>query len=585
MSLDLGAAPSEVEALAEVIRLARAALRNARLYGIEHPETRSAVQLTHTALAPIQDAWGDIELHADMEGLRWDRWRVTREAENREGLGRHLHREGISLLVLERGITEGELGRLLQLLGVNLSLPEYEEETLDHLLWQARLEGVSHRAVRSLREAEALSGDVDSALENKHAGLMEEILGDGELGERQQLPREIGEDIVVRAMEGADVDALREGEDLGDEEFPELEGDEELEEITARLRGEVEDEHTGMLVEQILILLRAATEGCPELEMAEAVRFAEKGLDEIYRRGLPVALLRLVDQAGVMLSMPPTFDEERIQALNRFSDKIFKPVRVARMLVDLQPQTTIREEDLKDIVERLEDDDFAAFLAWASEEPPERARWLMWKIGHLTLDRVERWVEDGEQVQYERLARAIRMLAAAGSERVAALRRQLVQHPGWPVREATLRWYADEFEKDDLKLVMTRVIDRHPRVRAAATDALIKNPDPIAVRWLRDRVQDPTFHKVDAAIKRDLCVTFGKLAGERAIKPLSEIVERRLPVFQSPMHQSMEAAVAGLVAVGGHQAEEILTMGAQSWSPARRTACRSALRELRGEGA
>jgi len=579
--------PPEVEGLTQVIQKAQAALRNARLYGLDHPETATAVEATYVELSPLLLSRGEIELHADMEGLSWGRWRITAESEGKEGLGRHIHREGISTLILEPHLTAEELGRLLGILGMNLSLPEYEEETLDHLLWQSRLDGVSYRAVRSLREAEALSGDVDNLLENKHDALMNEILGGagGEPPERRQV-REVSEDAVHRAVEGAEVQGIHDDLDEydgEDEEFEELDGDEEQQIVAARLKSELdEDDAGGLLVDQLLLLLRVGTEGFSDLPTGEAFKLVERGIDEIYQRKLPVALLRLVDKGEAMLEMPPTFDEGRIQVLERCVRRAFKPMRVARMLVDLEPGSTLPEADLKELVERLDDPDFAAFLAWASEEPPERSRWLMWKIGHLTVERVERWIEGGDAMEYERLARAVQMLAAAGSER-DSLRRTLLQHPGWPVREATLGWYAQNLPPEDRQLVVDRLIDRHPRVREAAITALEAHPDADTPHWLRGRIQEKAFSKSDPGIKESLCVALGRLGGERAVRTLEEVVKRRLPVFgKGAAHEDMTAAVAGLIAVGSQSAIDVLDHGAATLSPARRSACRAALKNLRG---
>jgi len=581
--------PPEVEGLAQVIQKAQAALRNARLYGLDHPETATAVDATFAELSPLLLSRGEVELRADMEGLSWGQWRLSSETESKEGLGRHIHREGISTLILEQNLTAPELGRLLGILGMNLSLPEYEEETLDHLLWQSRLEGVTYRAVRSLREAEALSGDVDNLLENKHDALMQELLGGAEPSTERRQVREISEDAVHRAVDGAEVQGI--ADDLADlddpdgedDEFEELDGDEEQQIIAARLKSELDEDDAGaLLVDQLMLLLRVGTEGFQDLPADEAFQLVDRGVDEIYQRKMPVALLRLVDRGEEMLEMPPTFDEGRIQTLERCVRRAFKPMRVARMLVDLEPASTLPEADLKDLLERLDDADFAAFLAWASEEPPERSQWLMWKIGHLTVHRVERWVEDGSDMQYERLARAVQMLAAAGSDQ-DSLRRSLLQHPGWPVRQATLGWYASGLPSEDRQLVVDRLIDRHPLVREAAIQALAAHPDADTPHWLRGRIQEKAFSKRDPGVKESLCVALGRLGGERAVRTLEEVVKRRLPVFgNNPVHENMTAAVAGLVAVGSQAAIDVLDHGAATLSPARRSACRAALKTLRG---
>jgi hypothetical protein len=583
--------PPELEALTEALDRAQGALRIARLYGLDHPETRSHVEQAHSALLPLLEAWGSLELVADMEGLSWNRQRLRHEDENREGLGRHLYREGISSIALERGVTPDELGRMLGVLGINLSLPEHEEDTLDMLLWQAELEHVSYRALRSLREAEALSGDVDNLLSGDEDDLMGNVLGlgPGEAG-RRQISRELSEDAIHRAVHGVDLETLSEDDET--EEEGELEAfrvDREEEaahrEVCFRLREELRGEGPGeILVRQIMVLLRMACSDTADMPAREAVTLCERALDEIYQSSHVSALLALTEQGARLLEMPPTFDAEVMTPVERFVERAFRPMRVARMLAALTPSSPLELADLSALVAQLPDPDFAAFLAFTDELPPERRGWLLSVVGAVSIERVERWFVDPGEGSYERLARAVGLLVAAGSERAETLRRELVKHPGWPVREAALRWYMEALREEELPLVLDALLDRHPRPRAAALEALLAHPYPSVPHWLRERLQEAGFKERPGPVKVDMAVAFGRLSGDRALPILEAMLERSVGLLRRGNEPSeVDAAVAGLVALGSPAAREVLERGAMSWVPSRRSACAAGLRRLGGD--
>ncbi|MCB9780297.1 MAG: hypothetical protein H6742_17145 [Alphaproteobacteria bacterium] len=152
-----GALPDESEAqraaryaeargyLATAVDRLRRANERGRLYGLSHPEAQAA----------IDDAWGPLngalelvhplKVHASLDGTIWEGDLLVPEDDDKPGLGRLLHREGIQTVAFHQGMTRDELVGLLGVLRLNLGLPQYEEETLDSLLWQADLPHVRTR--------------------------------------------------------------------------------------------------------------------------------------------------------------------------------------------------------------------------------------------------------------------------------------------------------------------------------------------------------------------------------------------------------------------------------------------------------
>ena len=170
----LTVAPEDAIALlTRAVELMSACVTQTRLYGPGHPEaTRIIDQLHHVMEAAIASV-GPVELRVLNDGFWYGQQQVTLEKEDRPGLAHYLHSEGLARLRFDPGLTRDELVRLLLVLRINLSLPAYEEETLESILYQSEFQHIAFEAVHHLMNAEALSGrreELDSA------ALLEQLL-------------------------------------------------------------------------------------------------------------------------------------------------------------------------------------------------------------------------------------------------------------------------------------------------------------------------------------------------------------------------------------------------------------------------
>lgn len=129
----------------------------ARLYGLEHPRTEEVAEALAAHLHPVMRALGELELRVARNGLLWHGHEVYADDDERDGLARTLHREGVVRLTLLPGLVRDEIVAFAGILGTNLNLPRWEEETLTSLLWQAKLEHIAYEAVEYLSDAQEMS--------------------------------------------------------------------------------------------------------------------------------------------------------------------------------------------------------------------------------------------------------------------------------------------------------------------------------------------------------------------------------------------------------------------------------------------
>jgi hypothetical protein len=583
-----------VERLTESVKTLHVAVGHARLYGAEHRETIRAMEDALTGMGPLLEAWGAVELDSSQEGLSWRGEMVHPETEDLLGLGRLLHREGIATISLARGVDVAELGRLLEVLRINFELPEFEEETLESLLWQAGFQRVGFQAVTALMEAEALSGRIaapspDMDIEGISQRISELMVSSLRGGDRRNLGQ-ISEEVVARAVAGSDLAGLgpvEESRQLQQEErawrvqFAE-EGTEDAD-LIAKMRAAVEDEESADLLARLVgVLMRAVLASRSELEPKQALVLARHAVEEIYRRGDPVGLVRILDEGTSLMEEPSVKASPRAGLVREFFANAVTSRRIARVLLSLDA-TRAGDDDLKRLVERLPDAVLQSVLEAASRDKDSRRHQrLRETLGVVVGGRVDAWLLDSMSQPPERVVPTIGLARSLGRRGASGCRSQLLTHPSRLVREEILRWYVDDLPDDDLRLVVPLVLDPHPAVRRATADVLVAHRPYEAVKWLRRLVDAPGFSNRPPDIKRDACVVFGLVGGDGAVESLTRLLSQKTKMMGTDpvVLADLEAASRGLAAVGSVAAKQALKRAGGGLFGPRKKLCAEAMRRL-----
>ncbi len=596
----------ETRLLVDGLDALHVALGHARLYGPHHRETVRAVGRSFAALSQLTQRVGPVPLHSSEDGLIWNRALVHAEDDAREGIGRMLHREGIASLMFGPGIGEAELTGLLSVLRINLGLPQYEEETLESLLWQAGMDHISFQAVAALAEAEALSGravrEAPPGVYNRE--LLREVLEVrvGTDGARRNLREIVGEDVIRRAVDKSRLAELGPGGETASLSAEQgrwkvrfaAEGTEDAEEIT-RVRNVLEAEKPGEVVARtISLLLRVAAANRAELPPLQAIALARAGIEDAFDRGDTVALAVLAGQLPLALSDPELLAAPAWGFVHQFVGAALPAQRIARLLLTLGPDQA-DERSLAALVGQLPDETLVMVLDGVANQVRKgangaaeqgRLSWLQETMASVSRPRLERWLDSADVQPPERLVLIVEILR--GGQRTDAsrsARRRLLQHGQRAVREAALRWYQDELPRDDAVSIFPHLLDRAPTVRQAAADVIIRHKPYEAGRWLREQITAPAFAQWEGGMRRDLLVLFGRVAPEPAAHVLQEILEREIPPGRErDIGPELEGAALGLAESGSVAARSVLKRLASSGHSAARRACEAALHRLEEGG-
>ena len=478
--LDLDELPPAASVLEDVLDQLHVTLGDMRIYGPRHRVTQRRLGETFARIDEVLRTFGTLRLQSGLDGLSWDGLVVRTEDESREGLGRLLHREGIKALVLQQGLDRQELQALLEALRVNLSLPEYEEETLESLIWQAGLQCVEVEALQELQDAEQLSGDLWQRGDVDVAGaVIRELLEVRHQGERNQIGAPITEQAVNRAVARSDLSGLG-GEGDGAHGVTQLrdwmrrfnrEGSEDHEEIERERSALAADTPGGLLAHLTLLLLRVGLEDRDELRVDQALEFARTCASELFRRGLSGGVARLLEGVPALLQQAPPEVMGRMGPVLQFSQWVAEPNRILHMLLELDPAHHDDPEGLSRLVEKLPDGALEQLLEMASRQlTGDRRVWLLELLGEAAQGRFEVWLGQLDRQPQQRVVALIGLLRGLDSPKGRALRPDLMRHPSREVREATLQWYRDDLPAEEAAALVSSLVDRSAGVRRAARE-------------------------------------------------------------------------------------------------------------------
>jgi hypothetical protein len=568
------------------------ALGHARLYGPAHKETVRALEKILRGFAPPLDRHGALEFDSAPDGLRWRGVVVHEESDEQEGLGRLLHREGIASLSVGRGITQSELGKLMGVLRINFELPEYEEETLESLLWQAGFERIGFQAVATLMEAEALSGRASGGSSELGAGVdpIARLRVADFVDAKRNFAR-VSEDAVHRAVAESDLAGLGPGED-GGRFFEEStrgrpsyagEGSEDSEAIAA-MRKELEREQPGDVAARVVcVLMRALAAGRQELPPTDALVLARQAVEDLYRRNDVTGIVRVLDEGARLMDEPALRESSNAGTVREFFAQAIQPARVGRVLLQGETGHGADGEDLRRLVERLPDSILQSVLEGAArDKDAARASRLQATLGVVVGERVDAWLLNATSQPPERVVPTIALARSLGRGRATKARPALLQHSSRLVKEEVLRWYKDELPEAELKHVLPFAVDGNAGVRRAAIEAITAQKQYEATKWLRGVVGAADFGKRDGEVKRDVCIAYGLCAGESAVQGLLKLLEEPLPVMGASREAlgTVEAAARGLAAVGNVEAKLALKRAGGGLFGPKKAICAEAMRRL-----
>jgi hypothetical protein len=280
---------------------------------------------------------GPVELRVLNDGFWYGQQQVTLEKEDRPGLAHYLHSEGLARLRFDPGLTHNELVRLLLVMRINLSLPAYEEETLESILYQSEFKHIAFEAVHHLMNAEALSGRMD---EVDSTALLEQLLllqADRE----RDLARSLGDRNVDSGARTRRDDLQAEDSDW-DAQLSRTE-DEDIR-MLAPERDRLDVERDGDHVARLgTLLLRSIVAGDPVLPPSLAMSMTDQVVHQLYVMGDATALLGFVEDAHALARTMDNLAPAASQDVHELVRHSLMPMRIARML------RTLRMEDARDV--------------------------------------------------------------------------------------------------------------------------------------------------------------------------------------------------------------------------------------------
>ncbi len=596
-----------------------------RLYGNEHPKTSQVASNFAGRLNPMLAQFGELDLGVQRDGLYWSGEAVYGDDDEREGIARVLHREGIIRFTLHPGLVRDEILLFAKVLGTNLNLPRWEEETLTSLLWQASLEHVTYDAVEYLSDAQEMSETAAVGEENYVQEIMRMLLdpeppdfgqGAGGFG-AAQTPDAGGPD------GGPGRDGRGDGPGDQDDKTsldPEAGG-------KAGERDEADEARTQMAVPDPSW---TPAQHIAALDLSQWADMAdgelEKDIDiDAYRRDVAMdnehTLLRRVVEVlvvGGAQGRPELLPEMAMSAVERalFHEEadgptLWKPTiyLVQRVLTSDIPLLESGREPLEDWLDGCTSTDLFPALAhqfdpqspddlqlmrhFLSGRKRARARllaerlrglegrrygWVMDEVARLVGTDFMRMTADIHRRPVEEVVPLLDILHRIGGEDAGRQVAELLQHKSPDIRAAAIRALPRPVPPTVVPRVLELLTDRDRNVRLAVIEMLRAQAMSAAFPALKVLVTGKRFEAAAASIKRSLAIGLAVSGRDASIPVLQEIMGRHRGLFAGPSAKAdFEACAAGLAYIETVRSRQVLVQGAKSLNPYMRRACKEAL--------
>ncbi len=579
-----------------------------RLYGARHRHTTEVAGEFETLLRATHASVGELELTVTRDHLYWGDLAVYQDNDDKDGLARTLQREGILALSIREGITRDEALVFAEILGINLNLPRWEEETLAGLLWQASLQHVTYEAVEYLSDAQELSEAIAQGETGQVADIMGRMLDptppEPREDERPSLDGEIDLDDLAgppapsdHPLASDEAEALAQARSqlsLPDPRYTpsqnlaalelnrwldtagaEIEADPGVE----SLRREVEKDTAESLLQRVVeILVLGGARGRPEFPPSAAMALLSRALEWDERQGQslrkPVVgmVMRLAD-GDIPLLQPGR------AAMTAWLDTCTEP----SVFLDFAGQLDNSHAGDQQLLRQ--------FLAGAGGK---RAQLLVRRLGGMRTSRELGWVMDelAAAVQGE-----LAPITAGIHHRpvdeaftlIDLLRRiddqdsrtqlfELLRHDAPDVRAGAMRALPYPLLPWMLPRVIDLLTDREEVVRRAVVEQLRDQGSPEAWAALEDMIRGDVFVHAPPEIQATLAHALCAVDPNAAVPVLQGILAQHAKFFAgASARPQIEACAGALARIGTVAARQTLVQAARSPYPALRRACRAAL--------
>lgn len=581
-----------------------------RLYGPAHKQTRQITEQFEARLGELGRILRELEISVTRDNLFWDDRTVYQDNDDKDGLARTLQREGIVGFTIVPDAPRDELLTFAGVVGTNLNLPRWEEETLASLLWQANLQHVTYEAVEYLSDAQELSETIARGEGSQVAAIMTRIADPTPPEPREDERPSLDEDADLEQIAGPpapsdspleadEAEALAQARSqlkLRDPEFTpsqnmaaldlnrwldkaeaEIESDPDLD----HLRAEAEEDTEQSLLDRVVeILVLGGARGRPEFPSSEAMALLSRALEWDEQRGKQlrkpvIKMVMQLSEGDIPLLQPGK------PAMNAWLDTCTEP----GVFLDLAERLDAADPGDQHLLRQ--------FLAGRGGE---RAQLLIRRMRGMRPRRGLNWVMDElaatvrddlapitAGIRHKPMDEAytlVDLLRRIDDSTSRAQLFELMQHEAPDVRAAAIRALPFPLPAQVVPGVVELLTDRSEVVRTAVVEQLRDQSSPGAWMALEEMVEGATFEAAPADIQESLAHALCAVDPDAAVPVLQRILARHAKLFAGGGARSqIDACARALAKTGTVAARQTLLQASKSPFPALRKGCRAALEE------
>ena len=560
--------PVVLESVKRVIQLLNNTLKSLLIYPKNNPLPKEFKKKLYLSLGEFLDTYDELKLEVESSSMSYEGKTIYEDGEREEGIAFILHRDGIRVLSLLKGLDQSESDDFIEVMETGLRTRELEEDLVT-MLWEKDFNHIKYLVVDDLLDVQVPFAEEIPDSWDFHRMFSSEIAKT-----EQKTTEDL--DPVVQARQEQTKELLKKLKEFSPEEIDNIQELLELEEGHQSL-----DEFFDILTE-ILMVEQDVSEFSSMMEAVEKIIGALVTIADFSTAANIMARLRRFEEMMIKISPDPsTLQTKKAERTRQVIDSAGEEDKIRRITQILNEKEGLDLAMVKEYLLSLNLNSIPSILHMLRELKEFLARRMVCELlvakGKNKLEIIKEGLSDRN---WYVIRNVIWVIGEIGSAEGVKYLKPLIYHLDFRIRKEIINSLIKVPGPEAGVLLVLLLNDKDRRIRCLACMGLSKRKESGALLKLNEILKDELFRDRSPDEKKHLLEAYITIAGNEAISLLVKMIEKRSWLKRDKHNESRIFTIGALGLIDSSEAKEALLALSKKRNKILRKACEDALRRM-----
>ena len=560
--------PVVLESVKRVIQLLNNTLKSLLIYPKNNPLPKEFKKKLYWSLGEFLDTYDELKLEVESSSMSYEGKTIYEDGDREEGIAFILHRDGIRVLSLLKGLDQSESDEFIEVMETGLRTRELEEDLVT-MLWEKDFNHIKYLVVDDLLDVQVPSAEEIPDSWDFHRLFSSEIRKT-----EQETTAEL--DSAAQARQEQNKELLWKLKEFSPEEIDNIQELLELEEGHQSL-----DEFFDILTE-ILTVEKDISEFSSMTEAVEKITGALITIIDFSAAEKIMVRLRRFEEMLVKISPDPnSLQMKKAKRTRQVIDLAGEENNIRKITQILNEKEGTDLAAVKKYLFSLNLNSISSILHMLRELKEFLARRMVCELlvakGKDKLEIIKEGLSDRN---WYVIRNVIWVIGGIGSVEGVKYLKPLISHPDLRIRKEIITSLIKIPGPEAGALLVLLLNDEDKRIRSLACMGLSKRKESGALPKLNEILKDEFFRDRSPDEKKHLLDAYVNIGGNEAISLLVKMVEKRSWLKRDRHNESRIFAIGALGMIDSAEAKEALLALSKKRNKILRKACEDALRRM-----